>query len=587
MMRILLLLLLISGLLFDPGLAQDTTSFAFTDAIVEQAEERNIAAQQVQQAPEPTVMQTTLLNVIDLAAFFDGLIPGYLEAYDIAGAVVSVVKDDSLFFAKGYGYADQENKVSVRPDQTLFRIGSISKLFVWTTIMQLVEEGYLDLDQDISTYLSSVSLDDRYDQPITLKHLMTHTAGFEDYLLGLFSEDPTSLKPLEEILIAEQPARVRPPGEVASYSNHGTALAAYIAETIVGKSWIELAENRIIKPLGLTHTTFRQPLPDSLKSFMSKGYSGASFQEERFEFVPLAPVGAGTATAHDMARFMRAHLNHGQLDSVTILDSSRAALMYSPAFRHAPSMNSSAYGFYELSRNGYRMIGHGGDTFWFHSLMALIPEKGVGFFISFNSEAGGGKSDRVLDAFMDRYYPETRQNEGAIPTMAASQLERFAGTYRSNRFPHQRLTKIAALMNTFDVEVTEEGTLKTTIGEETKYWSPIDDLSFQADDPDEVLAFRAGPDGKITHLFMKNIPVLAFERVGLTARPPFHGFLFATCMGIFLLTLLLWPFLFVVRYRYGHKIDVTRKSPVTANLLAWMACAVFLTFVVGNGHHVF
>ena len=114
-----------------------------------------------------------------MEAFLDKLLGREMEKHHIAGAAVSVVKDGKLFFAKGYGYADLENGIPVDPEQTIFRIGSVAKLFTWTAVMQLVEQGKLDLDADINTYLD-FRIPDTYPQPITLKHLLTHTSGFED-----------------------------------------------------------------------------------------------------------------------------------------------------------------------------------------------------------------------------------------------------------------------------------------------------------------------------------------------------------------------------------------------------------------------
>src|ERR687889_2070987 len=115
----------------------------------------------------------------ELEAFLDEELGKEMQKHHIAGAAVSVVKDGELFFAKGYGEADVEKGIPVDPKQTIFHVGSVGKLFTWTAVMQLVEEGRLDLDADINTYLD-FRIPDTYPHPITLKHLLTHTAGFED-----------------------------------------------------------------------------------------------------------------------------------------------------------------------------------------------------------------------------------------------------------------------------------------------------------------------------------------------------------------------------------------------------------------------
>ncbi|HET6326325.1 MAG TPA: serine hydrolase domain-containing protein, partial [Planctomycetaceae bacterium] len=174
--------------------------------------------------PPPTVKPVTVAskphpvdNAEDLEAFFDGALMVQLESKHIAGAVVAVVVGDKLVFSKGYGYADVETGRPVDPQTTLFRIASVSKLFTWTAVMQLVEEGKLDLDADVNVYLkgTGVQIPPAFGKPITLKNLLTHSAGFEDRPIGLFAHQPSD-KPLAESLKNDIPARVRPPGTLSA-----------------------------------------------------------------------------------------------------------------------------------------------------------------------------------------------------------------------------------------------------------------------------------------------------------------------------------------------------------------------------------
>jgi CubicO group peptidase (beta-lactamase class C family) len=217
-------------------------------------------------AQSPSLADTTALE-----AFFDGIIEGYLEQNHIAGATLAVVRDGGVVLRKGYGFADLATRRQISPDSTLFRIGSISKMFTWVSVMQLVAQGKLDLEADANTYLSDFKVPDAFGQPITLKHLMTHTPGFEDHVLNLFARDSSGLRSLGEILRDEMPARVRPPYSQSSYSNHGTGLAAYIVERVSGLTSHDYVEKNILDPLGMNMTTFRQPLPLRMRPFMSRG----------------------------------------------------------------------------------------------------------------------------------------------------------------------------------------------------------------------------------------------------------------------------------------------------------------------------
>lgn len=209
-------------------------------------------------APEPG--PPSELTKADFETFLDALIPSQLRNRNIAGAVVSVVKDGQVLFQKGYGYADVEAKKPVLPDETLFRPGSISKLFTATAVMQLVEQGKLDLDHDVNDYLD-FAIPKTYSQPVTLRQLLTHTAGFEDTLKNLFVAHESDLKPLRTYLVNQMPARVFPPGKIPSYSNYGFTLAGYIVERVSGEKFERYIDNHILKPLRMTNSTFDQPLP--------------------------------------------------------------------------------------------------------------------------------------------------------------------------------------------------------------------------------------------------------------------------------------------------------------------------------------
>src|SRR5258708_1485904 len=247
------------------------------------------------------------LTVADLHAFLDGFLPMQLEREDIAGAVVLVVKDGAILFAKGYGYSDAEKKTPVTVDTTLFRPGSISKLFTWTAVMQLVEQGKLDLDRDVNEYLD-FKIPAKFGKPITLRHIMTHTAGFEEQIKDLINEEGAPIATLKQHLVEHVPERIFPPGTTPAYSNYGASLAGYVVERVSGRPFNDYVAENIFKPLRMSRSNFAQPLPADLKPFMSSGYRTGSGKAMPFEIIEEAPAGALAAAAADLARFMIAHL---------------------------------------------------------------------------------------------------------------------------------------------------------------------------------------------------------------------------------------------------------------------------------------
>ncbi len=296
-------------------------------------------------------------NPTELSGYVDGVIEAQQKAQHFAGAVVAVVRGGQIVFQRGYGYADFAERKPVDPERTLFRIASNSKMFVWTAVMQLVEKGALDLHTDVNRYLKGLQVPATFPQPITLEHLMTHTAGFEDRVIGLFAESPDRLRPLGELMRTQMPRRVFPPGQVAAYSNYGTTLAALIVEEVSGVPYGRYLEQNILKPLGMAHATLTQPLPKELAADMSKGYqwTAGRLKEHPFEYVPWGPCGGMSVSGTDMARFMLAHLNEGALGEVRILRPETARLMRTHLSSPYGMAAGMLHGFFPMDWNGEKI----------------------------------------------------------------------------------------------------------------------------------------------------------------------------------------------------------------------------------------
>jgi len=473
----------------------------------------------------------------ELEAFIDGVMAAQLREHHIAGATVSVVRDGALFFAKGYGAADVRQQRSVSADSTMFRIGSISKLFTWTAVMQLVEQGKLDLNTDVNKYLD-FKIPATFKEPITLTHVMTHTPGLEDDPRDLFTEDSSHITPMGKWLPAHMPKRVRPPGTYAAYSNWATAMAGYIVERVSGMPFDTYVDKNILEPLGMTQTTSRQPLPAKYESQMSRGYEwkGGDFKQHKWEIITGAwPAGSVSASATDMAKFMIAHLNDGEYNGRRILSRETAEKMHTRVFGHDPRLNGFAYGFYEKSSHGVRIIGHGGDTQWFHSDLALIPSDKVGLFVSYNTQTGGELSfGPFLGQFLDHYYPEPRPVVASKATK--DQLQRFAGEYTANRMSYSSFIKVAALSGVTNVSVADSGMLTASLMGQTLRLVPVDSLLFRDVNTGEPVAFRAGDGGRITHAFIGFVPMMAMEKRSGLGSPRLHMIVLGLGLVVFLLT---------------------------------------------------
>jgi CubicO group peptidase (beta-lactamase class C family) len=525
------------------------------------------------------------LTAVDLEAFLDGFVPEQIEHADIAGTVIAVVKDGKLLFAKGYGYADAAKKIPVSPETTLFRPGSISKLFTWTAVLQQVEQGKLDLDRDVNDYLD-FKIPPAFGKPITLRNIMTHSTGFEETLKELFVGSAKDLKPISEYLRLHLPARIFSPGTTPAYSNYATTMAGYIVQRISGQPFDDYIDEHLLKPLNMPHATFRQPLPENLKPLMLGGYIRASEGAKPFEFVEAAPAGALSASAVDMTHFMIAHLQNGRYGDVQILKPETAIEMHSRQQGWPPAMNAMALGFYEESRNGHRIIGHGGDTVYFHSDLHLILDTGVGFFVSYNSAGRDQINLRgiLFDKFMDRYFPDPEPTGPAIAT-AAQDSQAVAGLYKVSRRFETNLLSVTTLIgetkvyanpkdNTVSIDI---GFFKRLNGEPIHY-REIAPFVFRAVDGHEKVAFVNDPTGR--RVAYIDFPFMVFQQVNETLdKKPFNYVVIFFSLGVVLLNVLFWPIAAILRKHYSKPLTLN-PSAMRWRLLVRIVCFFDLAFVL-------
>lgn len=526
------------------------------------------------------------LQAAEVEAFLDGLIDAQREAYHLPGATVAVVQDGQLLLAKGYGYADLAARTPVVADQTLFRPGSISKLLIWTAVMQLVEAGQLDLDADVNTYLTAFKIPSTYPEPITLAHLLTHTPGFEERGEGLFLRSVDEKLPLADYLQRYMPARVRPPGTLTAYSNYGTTLAGYMIEQVTGMPYEQYIEEKILQPLQMTRSTFRQPLPPALAPDMAVGYlySGGQYQPRDFEVVQASPAGALSATATDMANFMIAHLQNGRFGDTHILQEATARTMHEQLFTNDPRVSGFAHGFIEATLNGQTLLWHAGDTIFFHSTLVLLPEHNLGFFVSYNGATGSLAYMSTMRAVMDHYFPAPVTAPPAPIADAAAQAQRVAGSYVAARSNQSGVEKVANLFQLLNVQPLANGELLVSMGtpaQLTMRYVATDPLVYvPVDVPPSLfgnLVFRANAQGQVTHLFQQNNPTTAYLKAPWYAAGSFNFSLLGITLLLFLITVIGGLVALWLRWRYQE-----RRS-WGAQLAAWSAGLLSLlsvTFLV-------
>lgn len=516
----------------------------------------------------------------DIAAFADRFFSEQMAKHHIPGAVFVLVKDGEIVVSKGYGYADLERKIPVNPETTGFRVGSVSKLVTATAVMQLVERGKVELDAPVNRYLQRLKIDNPYAKPVTLSHLLTHTSGMDESFIGIAAKGRSQRSSLEAYLRHHLPPIAFEPGTILRYSNHGFALAGYTVESASKMSFSEYADRHIFAPLQMHHSSFQ--VSPQIAKHLATGYR---YRDGNYRPVPPiytndVPSGALSTTATDMAHFAIAHLQQGRYGNAQILQPDTARQMHRQQFTHHPRLPGQAYGFYERFENGLRAIEHDGHLTGFRSRLFLLPEQNLGFFLSYNKD-DSRIHDRFIREFLDRYYPAPAGDRvSELPNLENSDKvadRNFTGVYRSVRYPHAGVDKLAAVLPgspLFAPEIRVNKNRDGTLALKTNRWIEVKPMLFQSTSGSPAIfkgvkfdriAFGENTDGRVRYLF---IGKHAFQQLAWFDRPRFHIAVFAICICGFIANLV---YQFNVRRR-GELFKLKPLDKLDRNFAGTICC---------------
>lgn len=487
-------------------------------------------------APEPTELRT----------FFDEMVPALMLEHDVPGVSLAVVADGENVLLAGYGAARLEPYTSATAT-TPFATGSVSKLLTAAAVMLQVERGLLDLDADVNDYLrgkASFVIPEAFGAPVRVRHLLSHTAGFEDWpQIGLFTAPGAEVVSLAVALGAGVPQRVKPPGTEAAYSNYSSALAGYLVSLSSGLSFAEFVAREIFEPLGMQESTFRQPYPDDIEQVVTYQYvatGDGEFELTNRDYVPLAPAGALVMSARDAARFMLMHLGSapGPLSAETL------ATMKETLHHHHPELPGNAHGFWQSDRNGQSILSHQGDTSSSHALLALLPDERLGVYLSTNANGGAVLREELWGAFLDRFYP------AAPPAIADSvDLTQYGGTFLPNRYSTSTFPKAVLLLSGLKTR-TEAGPLVTPSprGTGDVHWLPLGSDWF-VDPATDTRMFIEMTDGQAQAAYLSEFPFMVFHRAKWHENPMLHIVVTAAALLLFLISAVALPIIWVRRRR--------------------------------------
>ena len=454
-----------------------------------------LAALSLTAACAPASRDDVTVQPDELAAFVDSLIPAEMAREGIPGAGFAFVQDGRVILMRGYGLADIEHGRRVVPDSTIWRVGSISKVFTATAVMQLVDRGRVDLDAPVDRYVRRVDIPATYPDPVTVRELLDHTAGFDEIRPGTQASTADSVLSLAAFLQGRL-VRVRPPGRVIAYSTYGMTLAGEMVEEVAGVSYEDYLARNIWTPLGMERACIT--VPPQWQDDVARGYEvdGDSVVPQAWEWYHTTPASSVNATVADMTRFLLAHLGKGAIGRVRILSAHAEREMQRQQITMDPAIPGYAIGFNEDFVGKLRVIEHGGNVAGFSALMVLVPEANAGFFVV-NHFEGSGLRDVVKWVVLQRYFPRARERR-PVPTPPRADhvhADRFAGRY-------------IPLTSCFSCQPIRAGSLLTatanpdgTLGFAGGRWVAVDSLRFVHDDGSGSIVFRADSAGTIQYLF--------------------------------------------------------------------------------------
>lgn len=512
-----------------------------------------------------------------LQAHLDAVVPALMRERHLPGAVVVAVQRGQVVISRGYGVADLRTGRPVDPETTLFRVASVSKLFTATALMQLVEEGKIDLDDDVERWIEGFHLAPSFGDPVRVWNLLTHTAGFDDSFLGSTQRLSDAPIALASHLARHMPPRVMPPGRWISYSNYGLALAGHLVERASGETFSARVQRRIFDPLGMQRSRFG--LPAEAPPELAQGYewTGKGWRAEPPDRMHMAPAGDLVTTGNDVARFMIAHLQRGRFGDARILAPETADVMHARRFANHPALDGWCLGFMERRLGGVRTIGHGGSWRGFGTELVLVPERDFGLFVSTTRANDPRFFDGLMRSVFDRFFPA---DAPAPPPLALdrAQLARWTGSWLPNRHVRGDFLKLGLLESELVTELDDDGVLVARPRElDPMRLHPIEPGVFAVEGTNRRVAFREDEHGRPVQLYADQ---WAFDRAGPLDRPGTHVLAGALCVVLFAGTLLGFGLGGLSRALAGGP---PSSVPLGARLLVCGVSALDLAVILGVG----
>lgn len=512
-----------------------------------------------------------------LESWADSLILPAMEGYHIPGASFAIVSKDSVVLLKGYGKANLKSGLPIDPLRTHYDMGSIPKALTAVALMQLVDQGKVDLHQDVREIFPFIRHKNDLDEYISLHQLLTHSAGLDDLSnLASASRSPNEVPALEDFIKSQTIYKVMDGGEMSSYSNIGYALIGAMIAGRSGKSFPEYMQDHVLGPLDMKHSSFYPELEDSMESRRALGYEyiHGTFQTAPVNYQFNSPAAGLRSTGGDMANFVQMLLNKGRFKGRNILAETSVKKMLSRQFSNHPDLPALGYSLREESYEGWEVWGQNGAWQGFNHDFFLIPEAGLGFLICMNTDEGSQLAQALIEDFVQRYLPEKPKEEVPL-SQTPSELKEYAGIYRGTRFSRKSITKLGVLLG-FVSELEVEFRQDSLFYYGTALLYKGNDVFRRADGLGEI-AFLRNAEGQIEGLARSYSHYEAHQKISYYQSSSFYLLL----LGILILSLFLIAFFSTRQYFKNKRMQQLAAFSLKASRLAFLSSIIPILWLIG------
>ena len=530
-----------------------------------------------QEAVDSTPQQTQPQRELDtLAGYFDQYFAEQMQKHNIPGLAYAFVSGGQMV-ARGFGFANIEQGIAVDPNTTLFPMEDLAKVLTATAVLKLAESKAVDLDADVSRYLSDFSVPNRYPRPLTLRSILTHTTGFAESRLGVYAENTEKLQPLKEYLTDKAPIQIYPPGKTSTYGDYGYGVAGLVIEEVSGTAFADYMREQLLAPLGMNDTSF--VLTDEVLASTARGYIdvGEELRPNLPGYAHNQPSNSLFGTVHDMANYIAMQLNNGVFNNRRILASSSIGLMQNQQFAQHPKLPGWTFGFYENNTFQQPVILHGGDSeLGYSNILFMLPEADFGMIVSINRylpEFG----NNLINDFMKWRYPTAEAVQPVTPALGADRARWFVGKYTLDYPSCHSLDCIRRLFTQIYVTADESGIIHIEFPPELGLpteWIEVEPLLLRAVDEEKYVAFIDNDYGEITHLYAggiynySKVPWHKSTEVTLIAGAAFAAF--------FVVKLIMW----VIKKIRNRRLRIRTQDKFHQNMQALISL-VNLVFLGG------